>query len=71
MSDIQELFERDPLSLNTQDIDKIISTLRTQRANFKLGEKSAGKQPKSKTDKKPVSKVTQIDLASLGLFPKE
>ena len=70
MSDIQELFERDPLSLNTQDIDKIISTLRAQRANYKLGEKSAGNM-KPKKEKKPVTKATTIDLASLGLAVKE
>ena len=69
MSDIQTLFERDPLSLSSQDLDTIISTLRTQRANFKLREKSAGNmKPKAK---KPVTKATEIDLLSLGLLPKE
>ena len=71
MSDIQTLFDRDPLGLTTQDLDSIISTLRTQRANYNLGEKAAGKMPKAKAEKKPVSKITAIDLASLGLMPKE
>ncbi len=72
MTDIAELFDRDPLSLTTQDLDTIISTLRTQRANYNLGEKAAGKQPKAKAERKPVSKATSIDLASLGLLgPKE
>jgi hypothetical protein len=69
MSDISELFDRDPLSLSEQDIGTIITTLRSQRAAFKLGEKSAGKMAKPKAEKKPVSKVAAIDLSSLGLLP--
>ena len=71
MSDIAELFDRDPLSLSEQDLDTIIKTLRDQRASFKLGEKAAGKQPAKPKEKKVVSKATSIDLASLGLLPKE
>jgi len=69
MSDLQTLFDRDPLQLSEQDLDTIIAKLREQRANFKLGEKSAGSM-KPKAPKKIVTKETQIDLSSLGLLPK-
>jgi len=68
MSDLQTLFDRDPLLLSTQDLDTIIAKLREQRANFKLGEKQAGSMKTPKTPKKPVTKETQLDLASLGLL---
>lgn len=69
MTDLQTLFDRDPLQLSTQDLDTIITKLREQRANYKLGEKQAG-AVKPKAAKKPVTKETQIDLSSLGLLPK-
>lgn len=67
MSDIAELFDRDPLKLTDQDLDTIITSLRQQRANFNLGAKAAGsmKPAKPKTAK---TVAAQIDLASLGLL---
>lgn len=51
MSDLAELFNRDPLSLSTQDIDKIIEGFRAARANFNLTGKGAPKATKEKVDK--------------------
>ncbi len=46
MSEISELFQRDPLSLTKPDIDSIIAYYREARAKFNLGEKSAGSTKK-------------------------
>ncbi len=46
MSEISELFQRDPLSLTKPDIDQIIAYYRDARAKFNLGEKSAGSTKK-------------------------
>lgn len=61
MSDIQELFARDPLSLSTQDLDAIIDHLRKARASFNLGLKDAGSlKPKAE----PKAKATKIALSA-------
>lgn len=70
MTDVAELFSRDPLSLTTQDLDAIIEHLRRGRTNFNLGQKDAGSM-KPKTAKPKVEKVTgaaALDLLKdLGL----
>jgi len=43
MSDITELFQRDPLSLTTEDIDQIIARYREARTQFNMGNVKAGK----------------------------
>lgn len=73
MSDIAELFARDPLDLTDQDLDTIIAKLRASRAAFNAGEKSAGSMKPKATKKaldpnKPIpAKVTQISLDDLDL----
>ena len=62
MSDIAELFDRDPLNLTKQDLMKIIESLRAQRANWNLGVKGAGSM---KPKKKPVEKATAADIDDL------
>lgn len=42
MSDITELFARDPLSLSEQDIDTIVAKFRESRKAFNLGNMKAG-----------------------------
>lgn len=49
MSDMAELFALDPLKHTRSSIDEIIQYYRTARANFNLGEKSAGSTKKAKT----------------------
>lgn len=52
MSDIQHLFDLDPLKLTKDHLDEIIKKLREQRASFALGNKTAGKVKKEKIDGK-------------------
>lgn len=65
MSDIAELFARDPLSLTKENIDSIIAHYRDARQKYLLGEKSAGATPKPKAEKKPPP--TNLSLDDLGL----
>ena len=54
MTDLDELFARDPLKLSDQDLDIIIAKVRSQFAQFDL----TGKSP---------AKPATIDLSELGL----
>lgn len=59
MTDISELFSRDPLTLTRTDISKIIDTMRASRHAFNAGNIKAG------STKPPTEKQKQItDLAS-------
>ena len=42
MSDLAELFARDPLQLSTQDLDTIIAKMRAGRAAFAAGNMKGG-----------------------------
>lgn len=57
-NEIDELMDRDPLDLSSQDIDKIIAYMRNQLMNFTAG----GKPQKDEGPK--------LDLSQLGLVPK-
>lgn len=59
MTDITELFSRDPLELSDQDIDSIIEEMRKKRHLFNSG--PAPKAPKKPAAKKP-SKFGGLDL---------
>jgi hypothetical protein len=59
MSDIAELFARDPMSLTHDEIEQIVIKLRSMRGQFNLGIKAAG-STKPKTEK-------QKEIARLGL----
>jgi hypothetical protein len=61
MSDLSELFSRDPLELSDQDIDAIIIALRESRVKFMNGDKKAGSVKAEKAPPKP------IDISDLGL----
>ena len=63
MTDISELFARDPEQLTDQDLDEIVKHLQSLRQQFVLGAKTAGNLNK----KKPKEKVKNIDLGELGL----
>ena len=62
MSDLSELFARDPLLLTDQDLDRIVARMREAQAQHELGVKPP---PKAAAAKKP-SKAA-IDLKELGL----
>lgn len=53
MTDISELFARDPLQLSKQDLAQIVERFRAQRGQFNLGDKKAGstKPPTEKAKK--------------------
>lgn len=61
MSELSELFDRDPLQLTDQDISKIVARMREHQAQFELGVKV----PVVPKPKKP-SKAETI-LKDLGL----
>ncbi len=61
MSDLSELFERDPVHLTDQDIAKIVARQREAQAQYELGAK-APPAPKPKKSTK-----TEDLLKGLGL----
>lgn len=62
MSDISELFNRDPLSLTKTDIDSIIAYYREARAKYLIGDRKAGKTPAAKPAKKAPVNISLDDL---------
>ncbi len=63
MSDIAELFSRDPLKLTKTDIGEIVAYYRERRSQFNLGDKTAGATKKMKAPAGP--KETKLDLDDL------
>jgi hypothetical protein len=51
MSDLQRLFDEDPLKLTREDYAEIVAYYRNARQQFVLGDKKAGKAPKAKGEK--------------------
>lgn len=43
MSEIAELYAKDPMELTKTDIDALIADLRSRRHKLKLGDKNAGR----------------------------
>lgn len=64
MSDLAELFARNPLELSSQDITAIVDHLRASRVHFTLTEKPAAKKPAAKAKKTstPAKPLTLDDL---------
>jgi len=65
MSDMAELFARDPLKHTRESIDEIIVYYRQARAAFNLGEKSAGSTKKAKAQAPKAEKLDKLDLDDL------
>lgn len=66
VTDMTELFARDPLKHTRESIDEIIVYYRQARANFNLGEKSAGSTKKAKAPALPKGeKLGSLDLDDL------
>jgi len=64
MTDIAELFQRDPKDLTREDRAAIIARYREARTQFILGVAQAG-SPKKVKEVKP--KLTSLDLGDLDL----
>jgi hypothetical protein len=52
LSDINELFARDPLKLSREDIAEIVNYYISKRQQFNLGDKTAGKTKKKENGPK-------------------
>ena len=61
MSDIQELFARDPLGLTDPELDSLITTLRGMRKNFNATAAPA-KKAKASAGAKPSTLNLDIEL---------
>ncbi len=67
---LDELFNRDPLELADQDIQRIVAVFRAQRKNFDLEEASAkksGKKVNPSKLKKSAEEIAALDVDSLNL----
>ena len=69
MTDLAELFSRDPLDLSKDDIQLIVQKLRDSRHRFNAGDKSAGTMtpPKTATGRAAAEIGKQLSLKDLGL----
>lgn len=59
MTDITELFARDPLKLTKEDIVELVKVYREKRYQFNLGDKMAGSTKKIKKENGP--KISNLD----------
>lgn len=64
MSDLQQLFDTDPLKLTDQDINRIVARMREAQAQFELG--AGPKTTKVAATKAKSSKTADL-LKDLGL----
>jgi len=64
--ELDELMSRDPMDLQSRDIDAIIAYQRKQRANREAGIKA----PRPKRGVNPDAPKVSLDLSALGLTPK-
>lgn len=67
MSDLAELFSRDPLSFTKEgkELETIIEEMRKKRGQFNLGNAKAGKVTAPKSEKGKA--VANLDLGGLDL----
>lgn len=67
MTDIAELFARDPNECSKQDIEEMVKEFRAKHHLFKTtGDMTAGRA-KPKAPPKPKEPGVKLDLSSLGL----
>lgn len=71
MSDIAAIFARDPLELTREDRAEIIKYYREKRAQFNLGDKTAGSTKKMKAETPKVKTSASELLGLLGLDKPE
>ena len=64
VTDIHELFARDPLQLTRDDITTIITEMRKSRASFNLGNIKAGStKPKTEKQKQISDLASKLDIS--------
>lgn len=61
MSDIQALFDKDPLSMTRDDLKEMAAYYRDRRNAFNLGDKQAGSTKKLKSSTTPSPKISNLD----------
>jgi hypothetical protein len=62
MTDISELFSRDPSTLTRENIDDIIKVYRDARHQFALGVTQAGATKNIKTAKPKITNLDDLDI---------
>lgn len=62
MSDIADLFARDPLELSEQDLDRIIARFREARHTFSSPAPAKGKAPAKPKDAEVAGLAAKLDL---------
>ncbi len=68
LTDIAELFARDPLELSDRDIGRMVDEFRERRTQYALGNAMAGStKPKSPKQKAVADLASKLDLSDLGL----
>lgn len=64
MSDLAELFARDPLQLSQQDIETIVIEMRKSRHAFNAGNMKAGStKPKTEKQKQVSALVDKLNIS--------
>jgi len=64
MTDIAELFARDPLSLTNEDVRTIVEEMRKSRQQFTLGNAKAGStKPKTEKQKLMSDLASKLDIS--------
>jgi hypothetical protein len=71
MSELSELFDRDPLSYSEQDITTIVARLRENQAQHELGAKPAPVVPKAKKPGKAQDLLKSLGLVESGDLLKD
>jgi len=62
MSDIQALFQKDPLELTREDLKEMAMYYREKRNQFNLGDKQAGATKRLKKDNGPKPSINIDEL---------
>jgi hypothetical protein len=66
---IQEIFDKDPLDLTTEELDLVIANFRAERAEYRqeAPKKVSGKRAKAATKQPELPLSPDISLEDLGL----
>ena len=62
MSDIQAIFQKDPLHLTREDLAEMVAYYREKRNQFNLGDTQAGSAKRLKKSETPAVKMSVDDI---------